>query len=82
MGLEPGWEMRGSPFMLPSLCPGTRLLHQEGAAVFHPVPQLGWADGERSPSPRGDSWGTGAPMDPSWIPEPRQQNAPQEPGVG
>uniref|UniRef100_A0A8C3X940 Prominin 2 n=1 Tax=Cyanoderma ruficeps TaxID=181631 RepID=A0A8C3X940_9PASS len=35
---------------------GTRLLHQEGAAVFRPVPQLGRADGECSLSPRGHCW--------------------------
>lgn len=55
-GAELGWGARGSPSTLLSPYPGTQLLHQEGAAVFRPVPQLGRADGECSLLPRGDCW--------------------------
>uniref|UniRef100_A0A8C5UDM4 Prominin 2 n=1 Tax=Malurus cyaneus samueli TaxID=2593467 RepID=A0A8C5UDM4_9PASS len=67
--LEGLQKMQHSPSMLPFLCPGARLLHQEGAAVFQPVPQLGRADGECSAAPHGDSWGRGVTMDPSHKPQ-------------
>lgn len=67
-GLEQGWDARRLPSMLPSLCPGDRLLHEEGAAVLRAVPELGWADGRWSPSLQRDSLGLGAPMDAAWEP--------------
>ena len=51
VGLELGWEAWRLPSMLPSLCPGDWLLHEEGAAVLRAVPELGRADGRCSPSP-------------------------------
>uniref|UniRef100_A0A8C3KCC2 Prominin 2 n=1 Tax=Calidris pygmaea TaxID=425635 RepID=A0A8C3KCC2_9CHAR len=72
-----GWKVWHLPSMLPSLCPGDRLLHEEGAAVLRTVPELGRADSKCSPSSQRDSLGPGAPMDAACKPsaQPRQQNA-------
>uniref|UniRef100_A0A8D0KT04 Prominin 2 n=1 Tax=Strix occidentalis caurina TaxID=311401 RepID=A0A8D0KT04_STROC len=78
VGLELCWEARHLPSMLPSLCPGDRLLHEEGAAVLRTVPELGRADGRCSSL--WDSLGPGALMDAGCKPlaEPRQQDASPE----